>query len=153
LGPLSPGDVPRGDILFLHPCQGTSGAQLISEVGGCSAILLNEGVSPVPGLAFKNLQEVGQFLTWAIAQQGEFQRQAEATTRHGKLIDMRLTVEGNHVYLEFQFTRGDAAGKNIVTIATEANCKSIRDRSPVQLQYSFLEANLSYVIRLIRHCL
>ncbi len=151
MGPLSPGDVPRGDILFLHPCQGTSGAQLISEV--CSAILLNEGVSPVPGLAFKNLQEVGQFLTWAIAQQGEFQRQAEATTRHGKLIDMRLTVEGNYVYLEFQFTTGDAAGQNMVTIATNAICKYIRDRSPGQPQYFFLEANLSYGICLIRHCL
>lgn len=119
------------------------GAQLISEVGGCSAILLNEGVSRAPGFAFNNLQEAGEFLAWAIAQQGEFQRQAEATTRHGKLIDMRITVEGNHVYLEFQFTTGDAAGQNMVTIATDAICKYIRDRAPVQPQYCFIEANLS----------
>ncbi len=119
------------------------GSQLISEVGGCSTILLTEGISRAPGFAFRNLQEVGEFMVWAIAHQAEFKRCAESTTQHGKLMDMRITVEGNHVYLDFQFTTGDAAGQNMVTLATSAICDYIRQHSPVQPAYDFIEANLS----------
>jgi len=38
------------------------GAQLISEAGGCTALLLNEGICRAPGFAFANLEEVGRFL-------------------------------------------------------------------------------------------
>jgi len=119
------------------------GAQLISMAGGCSAILLNEGTSRAPAFAFRNLREVGRFVSWAISHVGEFRREAEATTRHGKLIDMGVAVEGNHVYLNFEFITGDASGQNMVTIATEAICTYINANTPVRPQYSFLEANLS----------
>ncbi|MBD2314184.1 hydroxymethylglutaryl-CoA reductase [Desertifilum sp. FACHB-1129] len=119
------------------------GAQLISEAGGCSAMVLNEGVNRTPGFAFANLPEVGIFLAWVVNQQDEFKRCAEATTRYGQLKEMRMAVEGNHVYLDFQFTTGDAAGQNMVTIATEAICNYIRDFAPVKPQYAFVEANLS----------
>ncbi len=119
------------------------GAQLISAAGGCTAMLLNEAVSRAPGFAFRNLREAGQFVVWATAQLDEFKRQAEATTRHGRLIDMRITVEGNHVYLNFEFLTGDASGQNMVTIAAQAICHYIEAYSPVRPQYFFIEANLS----------
>ncbi|MEO1144737.1 MAG: hydroxymethylglutaryl-CoA reductase [Cyanobacteria bacterium J06638_22] len=119
------------------------GAQLLTAMGGCTAMLLNEGIGRAPGFAFQNLQEAGQFMMWAIAQQATFKQIAESTTGHGQMIDMRLTVEGNHVYLDFQYTTGDAAGQNMVTIATEAVCDYIREQSPIQPEYSFVEANLS----------
>lgn len=119
------------------------GAQLISEVGGCTAVLLNEGIGRAPGFAFRNLQECGLFVVWATSQLEVFRQQAECTTRHGKLIDMRITVEGNHVYLFFEFTTGDASGQNMVTIATEAVCAYIQANSPIRPQYFFVEANLS----------
>jgi hydroxymethylglutaryl-CoA reductase (NADPH) len=119
------------------------GAQLISEAGGCSTVLLNEGVSRAPGFAFRTLQECGSFVVWATAQMDEFRRRAESTTRHGKLTDLRITLEGNHVYLSFEFTTGDASGQNMVTLATEAICEYIQEHSPVRPQYFFVEANLS----------
>lgn len=119
------------------------GAQLLTAAGGCSSLLLTEGVSRAPGFAFRNLPEAGKFMMWAIDQEANFKQIAESTTQHGQLLDMRLTVEGNHVYLEFQFTTGDAAGQNMVTIATEAICAYIRENTPIQPQYSFVEANLS----------
>ncbi|MBI4574024.1 MAG: hydroxymethylglutaryl-CoA reductase [candidate division NC10 bacterium] len=119
------------------------GAQLITEAGGCTAMLLNEGVTRAPGFAFRNLREAGRFIVWALSQMEEFRRAAEATTRHGKLIDMRITVEGNHVYLSFEFTTGDACGQNMVTLATEAICEHVNAHAPVRPQYAFVEANLS----------
>ena len=119
------------------------GAQLLTAAGGCTALLLSEGVSRAPGFAFRDLQEAGKFVMWAIARQDEFRHIAEATTQYGKLIDMRITVEGNHVYLDFQYTTGDAAGQNMVTIATQAICDYIQTHTPISPQYAFVEANLS----------
>jgi hydroxymethylglutaryl-CoA reductase (NADPH) len=119
------------------------GCQLISEAGGCTSVLLNEGVSRAPGFAFGNLQECGVFLVWATEQIDEFRRCAESTTRHGKMTDLRITVEGNHVYMNFEFSTGDASGQNMVTLATEAICEYIERESPVRPQYHFVEANLS----------
>ena len=66
------------------------GAQVITEAGGCTAMLLGEGLSRTPGFVFENLEQCGRFIVWACSQKEEFQRRAEATTRHGKLIDMRV---------------------------------------------------------------
>lgn len=119
------------------------GAQLITEAGGCSAMLLSEGVGRAPGFAFKSLREAGLFVAWAVTQEEQFRLAAEQTTRHGKLDDLEFTVEGNHVYLRFQFLTGDAAGQNMVTIATQAICDYIVANSPLQPDYYFLEANFS----------
>lgn len=119
------------------------GAQVIAEAGGCRAMLVNEGVARVPGFAFRDLDECGRFVTWALAHMEAFRAQAAATTRHGRLADLRVTIEGNHVYLHCLFETGDAAGQNMVTLATEAICAYIAARSPVTPRYVFLEANLS----------
>ncbi|MES2571157.1 MAG: hypothetical protein V4710_14005, partial [Verrucomicrobiota bacterium] len=119
------------------------GAIVISESGGCTALLLAEGVSRAPGYAFKSLIDVGVFVTWTLSQLDHFRAQAEATTMHGKLCDMRITVEGNHVYLNFEFLTGDAAGQNMVTIATQAICNYIKAHTPVTPDYFFVESNFS----------
>ena len=119
------------------------GARLISEAGGASALLLNEGVGRAPGFVFRTIEESGLFVAWILSQVEEFGRVAEGTTRHGRFEDMRLAVEGNHVYLHFEFTTGDAAGQNMVTIATEAVCRYIQAHSPVRPQAFFVEANFS----------
>jgi len=119
------------------------GARLISEAGGCTAILLNEGISRAPSFGFANLREAGLFTAWALDQFDEFRHAAQSTTGHGKLIDMRIEIEGNHVYLVFEFRTGDAAGQNMATIATEAICTYISSHAPVRPQYCFIEANAS----------
>jgi len=119
------------------------GAQLISRAGGCSAMLLNEGVGRAPAFAFRNLREAGRFVAWAVQQFEAFRAVAEATTRHGELSDLRLTVEGNHVYLLLEYHTGDASGQNMVTLATDAVVEHILASSPVKPQYHFVEANLS----------
>jgi hydroxymethylglutaryl-CoA reductase (NADPH) len=119
------------------------GAQVIGEAGGCRAMLVNEGVGRVPGFAFRDLDECGRFVTWALAHMEAFRAQAAATTRHGRLTDLHVTIEGNHVYLHCLFETGDAAGQNMVTLATEAICAYIAGHAPVQPRYCFLEANLS----------
>lgn len=119
------------------------GCNLVTAAGGATALLLSEGVSRAPGFAFKTLIDVGEFLRWAAPLQTTFKEIAESTTRHGKLIDMHFTVEGNHVYLRLDYLTGDAAGQNMVTIATKAVLDYITEHCPIPIEHHFLEANLS----------
>jgi len=119
------------------------GALLITEAGGCSAVMLHEGVARAPGFAFASLHEAGQFVAWSLGALDDMRKVAEATSRHARLRDMRVNIEGNHVYLIFEYVTGDAAGQNMVTIATQAICEMIAECSPVKPRYAFVEANHS----------
>lgn len=119
------------------------GARLISEAGGCSALLLAEGVTRSPGFVFADVTAAGRFVLWVLEQQETFTAVAAATTRHGRLEATRLSVEGNHVYLLFDYSTGDAAGQNMVTIATRAICEHIQRCCPEPPLRWFLEVNLS----------
>jgi hydroxymethylglutaryl-CoA reductase (NADPH) len=119
------------------------GCRLLTAAGGCSALVLHESVSRAPGFVFETSAEACAFIAWAIAQFGEFQRIVATTTSHGRLEDVGCTVEGNHVYLNFEFTTGDASGQNMVTLATQAVCDDIIQRTPVRPKHHYVESNLS----------
>jgi hydroxymethylglutaryl-CoA reductase (NADPH) len=119
------------------------GAQLVTEAGGCAALVLNEGVSRAPGFAFDTLAHAAVFVAWASGCIDAFREAAGQTTKHGRLVDMQLTVEGNHVYLGLEFHTGDASGQNMVTIATDAICRYIVEHTPVPPNAWYVEANMS----------
>jgi hydroxymethylglutaryl-CoA reductase (NADPH) len=119
------------------------GSQLITMAGGCTSMVLSHGVTRAPGFAFNNLIEVGQFMAWVVNQFDQFKQVAQTTTSHGLLNDIRISVEGNHVYLIFEYSTGDAAGQNMVTIATDAVLHYIIENTPMKPRYHFLEANMS----------
>lgn len=119
------------------------GAAAITKAGGCSAVTLNEGVSRVPCFTFSNVIEGGKFLNWAISQEATIRKLAEATTRYGKLIDLKITVEGSNVYLHLSFKTGDAAGQNMVTVATQRVVDFLKANAPVQPKRAYVESNLS----------
>ncbi|MDE2654621.1 MAG: hydroxymethylglutaryl-CoA reductase [Gemmatimonadota bacterium] len=121
----------------------TRGAQAITLAGGCTTAMFWEGVTRAPVFAFDTLIDVGKFLLWAGGHEETFRTIAASTTRHGELIRTRFNLEGNHVYLIFEYSTGDAAGQNMVTIATEAICRFVLEHTPVQPTYWFVEANLS----------
>jgi hydroxymethylglutaryl-CoA reductase (NADPH) len=119
------------------------GARLISSVGGCTTGTLAEGVHRSPGFAFATTTEAGLFVAWVCSNFDLLKAAAETTTRHGKLVELSPHVEGDHVYLVCSYTTGDAAGQNMVTIATEAVCAVILEKSPVKPVFWFVEANFS----------
>lgn len=119
------------------------GTSLITEAGGCSAMVLIESVNRSPSFAFPDMAAAGQFVMWAMSEMETFQRVAATTTNYGELIDVGTTIEGNHVYLNFDFNTADASGQNMVTIATQAICDYIIENSPVKTVQAYVEANLS----------
>jgi len=119
------------------------GAKVISLSGGARTICLTERVTRAPGFSFENLIEAGQFIVWVSQRFEDLKEQARSTTSHGNLEDIKVTLEGNHVFLNFEYTTGDAAGQNMVTIATDAVCRRIVADCPVKPRHWFIESNMS----------
>ncbi|MBM3244330.1 MAG: 3-hydroxy-3-methylglutaryl-CoA reductase [Candidatus Omnitrophica bacterium] len=119
------------------------GAKVISLSGGARTLCLLERVSRAPGFTFNDLIEASKFIIWVVEQFNKFQEVAKGTTSHGNLEDIKITVDGNQVYINFEYTTGDAAGQNMVTIATDAVCKYIMKQAPVKPRFYFIESNMS----------
>lgn len=119
------------------------GCRMISAAGGCSAMVLFESVSRAPAFVFETAAQACRFVIWALDRFEEFQAVAATTTAHGRIIDVGCTVEGNHVYLNLEFTTGDASGQNMVTLAAQAVCDHIIAHTPVAPKHCYVESNLS----------
>jgi hydroxymethylglutaryl-CoA reductase (NADPH) len=119
------------------------GCRLITVAGGCRTAILDRGVTRSPGFAFGGVLEACGFVDWVRSIGPELACIADATTRHGRLVGVEATVEANHVYLDLRFTTGDAAGQNMVTLASEAVCRHLVAHAPVPPRRHFLEANHS----------
>lgn len=119
------------------------GCHAISESGGSTAVLLAEGVTRTPGFVFARVAEAGEFAVWVSEQEERLRELTATTTRHGRLEDVRFTIEGNHLYLHLVFHTGDAAGQNMVTLATQAICDHLAAAGPVRPLHTYVEANMS----------
>lgn len=119
------------------------GCRVINESGGCTTLLLSENVNRAPAFLFSSATEGARFVVWVMARFEELKQAAESTTRHGTLIDLGCILEGNHVYLNFEYQTGDASGQNMVTIATQAACDWIMEHAPVTPERCYVESNLS----------
>ena len=119
------------------------GAYVISQSGGASVMCLSESVSRAPCFIFKSIRDAGIFISWVISQEETFHKIISSTTSHGRLIDFDTVINGKNVYLIFRYFTGDAAGQNMVTVATDAVCREIVSRTPMKPDKWFLEGNLS----------
>ena len=151
IGPLRiNGAHTQGD--FYVPLATTEGALVASYNRGCYAAglsggvtvaCLTESVSRAPCFIFNNLIEASQFVAWAVTQFDLFQKIVAQSSSHAKLLDIRTTIIGKEVYLNFEYSTGDASGQNMVTLATAAICSQIVEQSPVKPQQWYIEGNLS----------
>lgn len=151
IGPLRVnGSVAHGD--FYVPLATTEGAlvasfqrgaRLISEAGGATSICLHEIVTRGPGFVFETARGAGHFLAHVLDKVDEIGAIVAQTSRHARLLELTPSLVGKEVFLLFQFSTGDAAGQNMVTLATEALCTELVNTSPVKPVTWFIEANLS----------
>ena len=119
------------------------GAQLVTAAGGVSAAVLSQGVLRTPAFVFDGLYEAGAFVNWVAHNADGLKAAAEATTRHGKLVTIEPHVEVDTVFLICRYETGDAAGQNMVTVATQALVDHVLTHSELNVRHAFVEANFS----------
>ena len=119
------------------------GSKAITMSGGASSMCIIERISRAPIFIFNNIKEALAFANWIINQMDNLKTAAESTTRFGKLLDVNLNVNGSDVVLILDYYPGDAAGQNMVTIASEHACQWILENSIVPIKRWYIESNLS----------
>ena len=119
------------------------GALVMSQAGGASVICTAESVSRAPCFVFETMYEAAGFLAWVIPRYDSLQDTVALTSRHCKINDVRTVLFGKELFLVFEYTTGDAAGQNMVTLATDAICRKLVDESPVKPSRWYVEGNMS----------
>ncbi|MDD9728771.1 hydroxymethylglutaryl-CoA reductase [Mameliella sp. AT18] len=119
------------------------GARAANKAGGIGTAVLYEGVLRSPAFVFETLLQAGQFVDWVVTEADLLKARAEDTTRHGKLVSLEPVIDNNVVFLLCRYTTGDAAGQNMVTIATEALCRHVAAHCPIQPRNWYVEGNFS----------
>jgi len=119
------------------------GAYAATKSGGINTALLYEGVIRTPAFVFDTLLDAGMFVEWVVSAFDSLKAAAEATTRYGKLVSLEPMVDNNVVFLICRYSTGDAAGQNMVTIATNALCDEIAANCTVPMKAWYIEGNFS----------
>lgn len=119
------------------------GMRVIALAGGCNAAVLDERLERTPAFVLPSLPEAVAFAQWVRDSHAALAAEGERTSRFARCIAIDPIVEGNHVYLACAFRTGDAAGQNMVTFATAAICRHIREHASHEIVSYVIEANLS----------
>lgn len=136
-GPVSvKGDHAKGD--FLIPLATTEGALIASISRGMSAINAGGGanvkiyqdmMTRAPVFRVKDMQHSSEVVKWIENNLTALDAAVSTTTTHGRLMSIEPFPNGRNLYLRFSYDTGDAMGMNMVTIATEAACKVIEQKT------------------------
>jgi hydroxymethylglutaryl-CoA reductase (NADPH) len=118
------------------------GMRVLNMVGGVTTTISDDRMQRAPVFEFKSAREAREFCRWIEENLGKIRAAAEATTNVGKLLDIYKLQALKFVYLRFSFSTGDAAGHNMVSLATAAACVLIAENNRTVLKW-FLEANLA----------
>lgn len=119
------------------------GARVMTRAGGASAMVTSEQVQRAPGFAFATLADAALFAQWLIGRFEHLREVAARHTRHGRLLDLSVHMQANHVYVILDYHTGDAAGQNMVTFCTAAICDDIIETTPIAPEFWFIESNMS----------
>jgi hydroxymethylglutaryl-CoA reductase (NADPH) len=101
------------------------GAKAITMSGGAFAVVYRDGMTRAPLFRTPSARRAVDLVRWVMDSYEAIKREAESTTRYGKLVSIEPYVAGNNVWLRFRFTTGDAMGMNMVTIAVDRASKYI----------------------------
>ncbi len=119
------------------------GAAVVSRAGGVTSVCMTEAVQRSPCFRFRTFGDAGLFLLWVMRNIDSFHDIVPTVSSHAKLEDIRPNVDGNQITLVFEYTTGDAAGQNMVTLCTDAICQYIIRQAPMKPISWFIEGNLS----------
>ncbi len=131
---------------FYIPLATTEGALVRSYERGMVALTRSGGVETAliadenqisPSFIFDSISSAAAFEGWISKNADEIRRQAESTTRHGKLRTLKCHQAGRQVILNFGFDTGDAQGMNMIVKASDKACRWIAEQYPGVRYFQF----------------
>ena len=111
-----------------------------SLCGGMKVKHFRQELSRSPIFIFDDLTKSIQFQSWITKHNDEIIKAAQSTTKYGKVLRIDQHAIQNYVLLDFILDTGNAAGQNMVTLATNVACEYIRQETGSKF---FLDSNLA----------
>ena len=111
-----------------------------SLCGGMKVKHFRQELSRSPIFIFNDLKKSIEFQGWITEHNEEIIKAAQSTTKYGKVLRIDQHAIQNYVLLDFILDTGNAAGQNMVTLATNVACEYIRKETGHKF---FLDSNLA----------
>jgi hydroxymethylglutaryl-CoA reductase (NADPH) len=118
------------------------GMKFINLCGGITTTISDDSMQRAPVFIFDNARDALSFANWIDDNLEELREQAESTSNVAKLINIQKFPVSKFVYLRFNFKTGDAAGQNMVTVATFAACNWILNHFK-DIRHYYLDGNIA----------
>ncbi len=105
------------------------GMVTLTKAGGAaSRVHIDENrISPV--FPFADIEQAYEFCRDLPGHLAEIRREADSTTRHGKLLRLECRPVGRQAIVNFCYSTGDAHGMNMIVKATDRACRWIVDNT------------------------
>jgi hydroxymethylglutaryl-CoA reductase (NADPH) len=117
------------------------GMKVIRESGGVKTTVVDDAMQRAPVFHFQDAREARDFGIWVTENFENIRAVAESTTSSGKMRNIEQYPASKMMFLRFNFTTGDAAGQNMVSMATFAACEWIKQHYP-GIQRYLLSGNM-----------
>ena len=122
----------------------TRGLYLTHFSGGIKTRHIKQEISRSPIFIFSDISKLTPFIEWVNIHFEELKNRAESTTRHGRLLRIDKYPSQNSVILDFVYDTAEAAGQNMVTIATHCACNYIKENYKCDDGFRyFIESNFN----------
>jgi hydroxymethylglutaryl-CoA reductase (NADPH) len=134
------------DGTFYVPMATTEGALVrsyergmvaLTRAGGVESRLVADENQISPSFFFQSIADALAFTEWIPDHFNEIKEQAERTTRHGKLRNLRCHQVARQVIVSFGFDTGDAQGMNMIVKASDQACRWIVEQFPGSSHFQF----------------
>jgi hydroxymethylglutaryl-CoA reductase (NADPH) len=106
------------------------GANAINQSGGCKAIIINDGITRAPVITCQNAEEALTIKQFCKKNFDQIKEAFETGSQYAKLLKIKSTIVGRHIYLRFKCTSGDAMGMNMIGKCTEFSLQIILNTFP-----------------------
>lgn len=97
------------------------GAKAINAGGGCTTVLVQDGMLRGPAVSFPLLERAAQCDAWVRLEEGEKALKAafNLTLRFARLSKLKPQIAGHTLFIRFTTTTGDAMGMNMILKGVE----------------------------------
>lgn len=115
----------------------------MNRSGGAIALCSDQHVGRAPCFEFASLTQAAEFARWLPSRVPVLHEVTAGTSRFCRLVSATAAIVGNTVYTLFEFSTGDAAGQNMVTLATQAICAHLIAHMPTPPRSWLVESMMS----------
>jgi hydroxymethylglutaryl-CoA reductase (NADPH) len=118
------------------------GMKLINASGGATVTIVEDHMQRAPVFVFESTRQARDFSIWFDEHMDEIREQAQSGSKVAKLLDVEKYLASKFVYLRFNYFTGDAAGQNMVSMATFLACSWILAQYK-GIEHFYMDSNIT----------